>query len=78
VCLLPHSSCCPQLTVRRSFFPPRHINKVSAFQDTSLLENVSVCSLRNLLLEKTRDKTIMLGCKTAALAGNILHRIHRA
>jgi hypothetical protein len=61
-----------------SFFPPRHINKVGAFQDASLLENVLVCSLRNLLLGKTRDKTIMLSCKTAALAGNVLHRIHRA
>jgi hypothetical protein len=78
LCLLPHSFSCPQLTVRRSFFPPRHINKVSAFQDASLIENVSVRSLRNLLLEKTRNKTIMLSCKTAALAGHILHRIHRA
>lgn len=31
----------------------------------------------DLLLEKTRDKPIRRACKTAALAGNVLHRIHR-
>lgn len=31
----------------------------------------------DLLLERTRDKPIRRACKTAALAGNVLHRIHR-
>lgn len=31
----------------------------------------------DLILEKTRDRTVRRACKTAALAGSVLHRIHR-
>lgn len=33
--------------------------------------------LGDLLLEKTRDKTVRRACQTAVLAGRTLHRIHR-
>lgn len=33
--------------------------------------------VRDLVVEKTRDKPIKRACKIVALAGNVLHRIHR-
>jgi hypothetical protein len=115
-----------QLTAPRSFFPPKHIDKIGTVQDAGLLENdpvlwalsemsvhyphseepdfvvslgtgepgasnydapTSDCRgargngmLRrfcDLLVEKSRDKPVRRACKTVALAGSVLRRIHR-
>jgi hypothetical protein len=115
-----------QLTAPRSFFPPKHIDKIGTVQDAGLLENdpvlwalseisvhyphseepdfvvslgtgepgasnydvpTSDCRgargngmLRrfcDLLMEKSRDKPVRRACKTVALAGSVLRRIHR-
>tara|TARA_R110002003_G_scaffold3241_3_gene24948 strand:+ start:6705 stop:7199 length:495 start_codon:yes stop_codon:yes gene_type:complete len=55
---------------------PRNYD-VSTSDCRSVRKNGMLCRIRDLLLEKTRDRAVQRACKSVALAGKVLHRIHR-
>ena len=50
---------------------------VSTSDCRSVCKNGALRRIRDLLLEKTRDRTVQRACKSVALAGKVLDRVYR-
>ncbi|KAF2818135.1 FabD/lysophospholipase-like protein [Ophiobolus disseminans] len=75
--LFPHAGQ-PDFVVSLGTGEPAPSNyDVSTTDCRSVRKNGMLCRIRDLLLEKTRDRAVQRACRSVALAGKVLHRIHR-
>lgn len=75
--LFPHAGQ-PDFVVSLGTGEPSSSNyDVSTSDCRSVRKNSALRRIHDLLLEKTRDRTVQRACKSIALAGKVLHRIHR-
>jgi hypothetical protein len=75
--LFPHTSQ-PDFVVSLGTGEPSPSNyDVSTSDCRSLRKNGMFCRIRDLLLEKMRDRGVQRACKSVALAGKVLDRVHR-
>lgn len=75
--LFPHAGQ-PDFVVSLGTGEPGPSNyDVSTSDCRSVRKNGMLHRIRDLLLEKTRDRTVQRACKSVALAGKVLQRVHR-
>ncbi|KAF1961321.1 hypothetical protein CC80DRAFT_589712 [Byssothecium circinans] len=75
--LFPHASQ-PDFVVSLGTGEPSPSNyDVSTSDCRGVRKNGMLCRIRDLLLEKMRDRGVKRACKCVALAGKVLDRVHR-